>query len=672
MIELINKRSYNAKTFKKIELDENGNPILDENGEVVPVLDNGKQVYVTIPHTGHIHYSGTDNVLKDVDFTLEDKGAYWQMVKASYKIFIAKDFGANKLIKFQNRYRGANHEIIYEPRMLAWVNKTDLSDFSVFRNQQSVQGYITDEGNVIRYDNAFGNGLHFKITLLSSGFKKEIVIEAKNKLELPPTSNHKLVTLFEYSGTGLKVKANDKLRQWTSGNYFEETGGFRIQEETNEASQSFIQPAYIIDDGAETPTQENIKVFWKQHNGKLFQAKVLPTQFLKNAVYPVRADTVTSFYPGSDESLTSSASSWSSTRDATTATVRTGTSSYVFTFKSTVSYYCERYFSTINTSGLTAGASILGASYVVLGINKTGTGSRSYNIYDSNHSDTVQASDFDLCGSTAWATAITQSAFSGSGINTWTLNATGLAGINKTGNTKLCIREVLKDVANSAPTDDNQYVGFSNIESANDPYLEITYTEGDTYELLADNGTFSLTGKAIVAAFNRVLAAVKGAFVLTGNAIITAFNRVVQIARGTFESVGYVVALAYSGDFTYIILMAKDSFALTANTIVLAQNKVISLANEIFVSTGLAVGLARGRNLIADNGAYILTGINTILAKMYTLTIVKGVFALTGNLVDLITAITFETLKPKIIKFKEATLPKITRLKDKLTPKIFK
>jgi len=53
MFELLEKRSYNAKHF------------LDDSGKKVAQI-----------HTGQIHYSGTDNVLKDVDFTLEDKDTY--------------------------------------------------------------------------------------------------------------------------------------------------------------------------------------------------------------------------------------------------------------------------------------------------------------------------------------------------------------------------------------------------------------------------------------------------------------------------------------------------------------------------------------------------------------------------------------------------------------------
>ena len=103
-----------------------------------------------------VHYKDEQGDLVDVDIHFEDKGTYWAMTKASYRLFIAKDFGADQLIRFDNKYEGANHSIFYEPKMLAWINNPDLSDMQVFRNQQSVTGVLT--GDVIRYANAFGDG----------------------------------------------------------------------------------------------------------------------------------------------------------------------------------------------------------------------------------------------------------------------------------------------------------------------------------------------------------------------------------------------------------------------------------------------------------------------------------------------------------------------------------
>ena len=335
MFEILDKRSYVSKTF--------------DNG------DGSKNLQA---HCGHIHYKGTDNSWKDVDYTIEDMGAYWQMTKASYKLFIAKDFSANQLIRFDNVYRGSNHKIYYEPKILAWVNKTNMSDIQVFRNQQAVIGQLVGT-NVIRYENAFGDGIHFEITIMRSGFKKEIVIDAKNKLELPPTENHKLVALFKYTTDKvLDVKKIKDLTSWDKDGYFECEDGFKLEEDADK--KSWIRPAVIVDN---SENQQKIKVFWKLHNESLWQAKVLPTQFLKDAEYPVRADTTTSYYAGAGDGGTGTSyyTTFAAARNAASGaseqfSVATSYSRPDARRKSVTEYSCGRAFFPFDTSDIGSGS----------------------------------------------------------------------------------------------------------------------------------------------------------------------------------------------------------------------------------------------------------------------------------------------------------------------------
>jgi hypothetical protein len=467
MIEILDKRQYTSKTF-----------------------DNGDGTFTLKAHAGHIHYKGTDNSWKEVDFTLEDMGTYWRMVKASYKLLIAKDFGANELIRFQNKYRGANHQISYEPKMLAWVNNPDMSDMQVFRNQQSVTGHIVGD-NVIRYDNAFGDGIHFEITLLRSGFKKEIVIDAKNKLELPPTANHKLVALFKYDGQGLKIKSADKLREWNKIDYFEETAGFRIQEEANEVFQSFIRPAYIIDEGGEDDNQENIKVFWKLHNGSLWQAKVLPKQFLLNATYPVRADTTTSYYSGAGDGPIYDANlNWSTLRNQSTGNEQSSNTSgnFVRAAKSGATYYLYRGFLPFDTSSIGSG-NVVTAATINLYVQAIVDGISAANSYiavvqtDQASASTLSNDDFNNCGDidnpTEGGDRLDYSSVVDDTYNTWDLNATGLGWVNVTGNTLLGLRDGY-DTTDTTPTGEQRMAcRFSEYAGTDyDPYLEVTYSAG--------------------------------------------------------------------------------------------------------------------------------------------------------------------------------------------------
>jgi len=313
MIELTQKRTYTQKHFR------------NEDG-----------TFKTQAHLGHIHHKDIDGNFIDSDISFEDMGTYWEMTKHNYHLKVLKDFSAPTLIEYKNVWEGNNHTITYDPVKLVWVNKTNLSDMVVFRNQQTVQGVL--DGKVIKYMGAFGAGIDFEITLHRSGFKKEIVIQSLATLEAPPTPNHKLVALFKYGGNAINVKNKANGVLWDKQGYMESLAGFEIQE-ADPIKKSIIKPAYIIDSKTGVPNPQPIKVFWKLHNGNLFQAKVFPKAFLQSAIYPVRADTVTAYYSGAGDGYVYSPSPgtgvWSTAHDGTTG------SSVDYTSATAYTHYCS-------------------------------------------------------------------------------------------------------------------------------------------------------------------------------------------------------------------------------------------------------------------------------------------------------------------------------------------
>lgn len=129
-------------------------------------------------------------------------------------------------------------------------------------------------------------------------------------------------------------------------------------------------------------------------------------------------------------------------------------------------------------------STIKSSVFSVYGYSKNNAlGDPSANIYNvTTLSDTsISASDYDTCGTTAYCnTPIPYASWNDVGWNNFTLNATGLAAISKTGVTKICIREVNFDVANVEPT---WAVGFSELDyfSArydviHKPKLKITFS----------------------------------------------------------------------------------------------------------------------------------------------------------------------------------------------------
>jgi hypothetical protein len=443
-------------------------------------------------HAGHIHYRDDAGELADIDHTWEDRGAFWAMTRASYKMRVAKDFGAANLIEYRNRYEGASHGLVYEPHSLVWATGRDLSDVRPFRSQQSVQGVVT--GPTIRYTDAFGPGLHFEVSLRGSGFTKELVIQRRNALELPPTPQHRLVLLSRYRPTGVSLK--DTIgRTWAEQGEFDDANddGFRLDEPNGK--HSLIRPAYIVESDADE-TRHRCPVIWTARNGALWQAKVLPTRVLNTGTYPLRADTVTSYYAGAgDGYVEANDTTWDLTHDATDGAtadyIGTNTRVSVGQF---ANWGIRRAFFPVDTSGIPDGATINSATFYAktstIGDNDDNDGDDFFVLVGpTSQADPTQlvTADFDTCGSVDAPQEITADRKDFSSIaavgtyNSWVLNATGLGIISKTGYTLIGMREG-HDVVDSAIVGgvnaDNQ-IRFYTSEQAgtgDDPYLEVDYT----------------------------------------------------------------------------------------------------------------------------------------------------------------------------------------------------
>lgn len=472
MPELLAKRKYNSKT-----------------------IDNGDGSFTLQAHAGHIHYKDAQGTFRDVDYTIEDAGTFFRMAKANYRLYVNKDFDDGDVIRFDNGYDGANHSIYYKPYALAWVNAQDLSDMQLVRTAQNVTGVV--DGNVIRWAEAFGSGVDFEVTLLRSGFTKEVVFTSQQQdLITPPTASHKLVALFRYRGDGLTVRKRDTAEDWDREGYFEGENGFEARETGGKAS--FIRKAKIEDaDGRNT----QLKVFWKRHNNALWQAKVIPQLALMQGTYPLRADTTTSYYAGSGDGWlqANDGTSWANVHALTTATANSGASSGLSSsYYNNVgsAFWIARMFFPIDTSGLPDNASITSASFNVYVYNWTqydDAGTQNHCLVQTNQASTstIASGDFDECGESlanGWSSASSTDIIEGAsrvsitanGYATFALNATGLSWINKTGFTKLGVRTFL-DVDNEAVVDGSKEISClincsEQTGTSSDPYLEVTYT----------------------------------------------------------------------------------------------------------------------------------------------------------------------------------------------------
>lgn len=446
-------------------------------------------------HTGHVHFfDELTGSLEPIDYTWIDRGDHWAMTRASYRLRVAKDFGAPNLIRYQNRFEGASHDLVYEPHSLVWATGRDLADVRPFRQQASVQGVLV--GNTIRFPDAFGNGLHFEVTLRGSGFTKELVIQRRNVLETPPTAQHRLVLLSRYQGD--VVVKNGQGREWDKNGEFDDPQdeGFRLEDAGGK--HSLIKPAYIVESDRDN-TRHRCPVVWTQRNGAAWQAKVLPTSVLNQGTYPLRADTITSYYAGAGDGYAESFNhaTWDLAHDsggdsadytATTARISVGQFASGFNIR--------RAFFPIDTSGIGDTDTINGATFhcktSLIGDNNDNDGDDFFVLVGptSQASNTVLAAgDFDACGAIDAPQEITAdrkdfSSIAAVGVyNDWTLNATGLSIISKTGFTLIGLREG-HDVVDSAVAGgvnaDNQIRCYTSEQASttDDPYMIVDYTAG--------------------------------------------------------------------------------------------------------------------------------------------------------------------------------------------------
>ena len=146
-----------------------------------------------------------------------------------------------------------------------------------------------------------------------------------------------------------------------------------------------------------------------------------------------------------------------------------------------------RSFFLFDTSSLPDGATITSATISIYGTNKDATNDVPAPdiglVATTPASDTAIATgDYDQQGTTLLSNTISYNSWSTTGYNTFTLNASGLSAISKTGITKLGFR-IESDRTNTAPTGDIFYSGVKRVfgyfytnNASVDPKLEITYT----------------------------------------------------------------------------------------------------------------------------------------------------------------------------------------------------
>jgi hypothetical protein len=471
-MEILNKRTLTSKHF-----------------------DNGDGTFTAHCGSGPRHYKEAGE-WTDIDTTPVDMGAYWAFEKANHKLYINKDFGANNLIRFDNKMGDADHTMKFEPHSLVWINSTDFSDKVDFRVAQSVQGVI-NENNIVVYKDAFGPGLDYEVAFAQRGIEKNLVINAKTDLEQPPTPNHKLVLLSRFTGDNLAMKEEGVA--WDKETYKESTGLLHLRT-GNETEKTILRQALIWD---ENDQKVPIKMFWTKRNNRLWQGKVLPSSFLRDAVYPVRTDTTIDTYDATNSGQNNRDNDGSNYNTTCTnadgkavVTLSLAIQNLIHDSKIGGAFYLRRADLIFDTSSIGSGNVVSASALSIYCETATTASAQGYTMYFLDNTNngalaspmtTADYDDFEsdtanAVGSEAW-TALDVSGDTQFDMDTH-------AWINITGDSRLGIRsgnEMLEqlDGTATAPTGTNVWRVLFNTDA---PYVVVTYAPSATNAVKSING----------------------------------------------------------------------------------------------------------------------------------------------------------------------------------------
>jgi len=273
---------------------------------------------------------------------------------------------------------------------------------------------------------------------------------------------------------GIKVLNERKNNQYIKDEY----GRFNFG---NDKPLFWINPPQGKD--SEDQSIYDIRHLLIEEDNHLYYIKRCSSPDLQLAYYPIFIDAST-YYSGTNDGRVKRGSgdgeNWSTVRGATAGTEVFSTESYsnyaVQTYVNT-NYgggtEIDRSFFYFNTSDLPDNATIVTATLSLYGYS---TAESTVCVQEGTQSDTLTTEDYDAFTgnefghTTSWTT---------SGYNNISFNDTGKGKINKTGTTKLCVREYPHDYSNVDPGATNCRCGMYYADQANsayDPKLVITYS----------------------------------------------------------------------------------------------------------------------------------------------------------------------------------------------------
>lgn len=249
----------------------------------------------------------------------------WEMANGDWQAYAmpgTTDFDAGQIIRYQNKSTGLG--ITFQPQQIQWTN--DLSQIEAVADPAQVPGTVQD-GDVLRWSDAFGPGRHFEWRAQSARMQKRVILDA-----MPPAPSQfildggnprlRLQFIFQVD-SGLEIWVNGA--RWNRAPNSSRSSTATVEfRDAGTGQAAFYIPAPKAWDSNPEPVGAlaiaNQTHVFRQSGQNLFMEIHIPWSWLQTAVYPVVID------PTIDPIVAASADdAWGRADDATFDSADTST-----------------------------------------------------------------------------------------------------------------------------------------------------------------------------------------------------------------------------------------------------------------------------------------------------------------------------------------------------------
>jgi hypothetical protein len=478
MIEIKDKRSYTAKHFDK------------GNGE-----------FVMNAHIGHIHYFNKLGVgdskddFREIDWTLsfDDIKRGWSFEYHNFHPLLPEY--ADEWVEFRDLFQGKDQTIRYKAQCEHVLGR-------LVKPEEI--GLKETDVNCVIYDDAFGKGYDYILYFTRTSLKKVVRIREEFKkvetdltfdfeVEFPKDELNKELDIIRAEKKEQPIEIGQAYKfDLAVAKQFDTAKQMLIGNDKLDGKEwfTYIRPFVIWDNNK----KETIKVDYFIKDGKRYLRKIVSKYFLDNSEGVVYTDTTTNYATGSGDGiiyLQGYTGTWTALRAASVATGATTAEAdrdVQETNLGSPQYYVNRSFFPTDTSGLPDTCTISAAEFYIYVSASTEPdgGATDFNLVGTSQPSmtALAKEDWDLIGTTLWSDDVLDASAMGAspGFYHHHLNATGLAGISKTGYTPLGIRGQ-RDMSDATPPSGNNFTTIRHSEysgTSSDPYLAVTYSTSTT------------------------------------------------------------------------------------------------------------------------------------------------------------------------------------------------